>query len=147
MISGKHKFIAVTPVYEDVEASSRLFKELAGKFGQEVFIVAVDDGSVKQPLQIESLQNAGVEGVILKLRRNVGHQRAIAIGLGYVSEHMQDAQRVVVMDSDGEDLPSTIPALLVKLEAITTDVVVARRKSLCRNLSVQGVLRPLQAIL
>jgi len=119
--------IVVTPVYEDVEASSRLFKELAKEFRDDVFVVAVDDGSVKRPLGIDSLADAGVDGVILKLRRNVGHQRAIAIGLGYVSEHIKPEQRVVIMDSDGEDVPSTIPLLLNQL--YPHDVVVAQRKS------------------
>jgi hypothetical protein len=124
-----HSLIVVTPVYEDVEASSRLFKELAQEFKQEVFVVAVDDGSVKQPLSIASLEQAGVQGAVLKLRRNVGHQRAIAIGLGYASEHIQPGQQIVVMDSDGEDLPSTIHALLKNLESEDVDVVVAQRKS------------------
>jgi len=129
MSFAQHHVIVVTPVYEDVEASSKLFKELASQFKKDVFVVAVDDGSVKQPLDIASLENAGVEGVILKLRRNVGHQRAIAIGLGYVSEYINPEQRIVVMDSDGEDLPSTIPDLLGQLNADEVDVVVAQRKS------------------
>jgi len=91
--------------------------------------VAVDDGSVKQPLDIRSLEQSGVEGVVLKLRRNVGHQRAIAIGLGYVSEHIQPGQNVVVMDSDGEDMPATIISLLEQLKADDVDLVVAQRKS------------------
>jgi polyisoprenyl-phosphate glycosyltransferase len=124
-----YKLIIVTPAYEDVEASSRLFKELATQFKKAVFVVAVDDGSVKQPVEVASLENAGIDGVVLRLRRNVGHQRAIAIGLGYVSEHVQPGQNVVVMDSDGEDLPSTIPDLLKSLESDQIDVVVAQRKS------------------
>jgi hypothetical protein len=126
---AQHSLIVVTPVYEDVEASSRLFRELSVQFKRDVFVVAVDDGSVKQPLNISSLQNSGIDGVVLKLRRNVGHQRAIAIGLGYVSEYIQAEQKVVVMDSDGEDLPSTIPDLLNQLAAGDVDVVVAQRKS------------------
>ena len=129
MIDSKHRLIIVTPVYEDVDASSRLFKELATEFGKDAFVVAVDDGSVRKPLNIDSLESAGVGGVILTLRRNMGHQRAISIGLAYVCEQMQPAQAVVVMDSDGEDLPSTIPALLAKLDSDTVDVVVAQRKS------------------
>ncbi len=121
--------IVVTPVYEDVEASHRLFLELAAQFRDNVFVVAVDDGSVRQPLEISSLELAGICGVILKLRRNVGHQRAIAIGLSYVSEFIQPQQDVVVMDSDGEDLPSTIPLLLEQLQAGAVDAVVAERKS------------------
>jgi len=129
MIADKHNLIVVTPVYEDVEASSRLFAELSARFKRDVFVVAVDDGSVHQPLSISHLESAGVDGVLLKLRRNVGHQRAIAIGLGYVSEYIQPAQAVVVMDSDGEDLPSTISDLLGKLQAQDVDVVVAQRRS------------------
>lgn len=129
MIDKKHRIIVVTPVYEDVEASSRLFGELSNQFGNEVFVVAVDDGSVNHPLGIEILRSASIQGVVAKLRRNVGHQRAIAIGLGYVSEHMSQDQRVVVMDSDGEDLPSTIASLLEGLESDVVDVVVAQRMS------------------
>lgn len=129
MSMNQYRLVVVTPVYEDVEASSRLFHELSAQFHDDVFVVAVDDGSVKQPMDIGSFENAGIDGVVLKLRRNVGHQRAIAIGLGYVSEHIQPEQNVVVMDSDGEDLPSTIPDLLQQLKADDLDVVVAQRKS------------------
>jgi hypothetical protein len=66
---------------------------------------------------------------VLKLRRNVGHQRAIAIGLSYAAESLRHGQQVVVMDSDGEDLPSTIPPLLAQLDNPAVDVVVAQRKS------------------
>lgn len=125
----QHRVVVVTPVYEDVEASSRLFKELAVQFRNDVFVVAVDDGSVKQPLEICSIKDAGIDGVIIKLRRNVGHQRAIAIGLGYASDRIGGSVRCVVMDSDGEDLPSTIPALLEKLQSEAVDVVVAQRRS------------------
>lgn len=125
----KQTLIVVTPVFEDVEASSQLFKALAIQFGRNLFIVAVDDGSVKQPLSTKSLTDADLDGVVLKLRRNVGHQRAIAVGLNYACNHMQPDQNVVVMDSDGEDLPSTIPELLQRLESEEIDVVVAQRKS------------------
>jgi len=124
-----HPIIVVTPVYEDIEASSLLFKEIADQFSDQVYIVAVDDGSVTQPLTVGGFESAGIEGVVVKLRRNVGHQRAISIGLGYAAEHMDTNQLVVVMDSDGEDLPSTIPQLLHALNSVDTDVAVAQRKS------------------
>lgn len=121
-------FVVVTPVFEDAEASARLFAELAATFGARVHVVAVDDGSVRQPLELAQLTAAGLSGTLIRLRRNVGHQRAIAIGLGYVAEHMGTA-RVVVMDSDGEDLPASIPELLKELEAPEVDLVVAQRKA------------------
>jgi len=122
-------FVVVTPVYEDHSASTRLFRELAANYGSRVYIVAVDDGSVREPVTVAQLADAGVDGVVLRLRRNVGHQKAIAVGLGYVEDNLPGANRVVVMDSDGEDLPETIRVLLEALDAPTVDVAVARRKS------------------
>jgi len=121
--------VIVTPVYEDVEAASKLFKELSKVLGQDVYIVAVDDGSVRQPLNVSSIISANLDGVVINLKRNVGHQRAIAIGLNYVADHLLQARRVVIMDSDGEDLPATIKELVSPLESPEIDVVVAQRKS------------------
>lgn len=129
MSFGEHSTVVVTPVFEDVEASSRLFLELAQVFGKDVFVLAVDDGSVKQPVTPDAIEKAGLDGTVLRLRRNVGHQRAIAIGLSWTADRLTDNQRVVVMDSDGEDLPETIPTLLEALAPDDVDVVVAQRRS------------------
>ena len=53
---------------------------------------------------------------MLRLRRNLGHQRAIAVGLAYVEDRFKH-DAVVVMDSDGEDDPSDVPRLLELLRA------------------------------
>lgn len=121
--------VIVTPVYEDREASSQLFVELANNFGASAFVVAVDDGSVREPLDPDSLRRAGLSGVVIRLRRNIGHQRAIAVGLGFVADELPNADRVVVMDSDGEDRPATIHALLDALQSSQFDIAVAERKS------------------
>jgi len=123
------KLIVVTPVFEDMEASSILFSELAKSCGTEIHVVAVDDGSVRQPLTLQGMINANMHGTVIRLKRNVGHQRAIATGLGYVAEHFSHIDRVIVMDSDGEDLPQTIAELLSELDTSEVDVVVAQRKS------------------
>ena len=125
----KELLVIVTPVYEDAGVASRLFKELASSLGKHVYIVAVDDGSVRRPVGIASIEEANLQGVVIKLKRNVGHQRAIAIGLSYVSDNLADAQRVIVMDSDGEDLPDSINDLLKALNSEDVDLVVAERKS------------------
>ena len=121
-------FVVVTPVFEDAEASTLLFQELSTAFGNKVHVVAVDDGSVRQPVDVRKMNACGLAGTVIHLRRNVGHQRAIAVGLNYVAEHMPTA-RVVVMDSDGEDLPASIPELLQGLEAPDVDLVVAQRRT------------------
>ncbi|WP_058833869.1 glycosyltransferase [Luteimonas abyssi] len=130
--------IVVMPVYEDLEASSKLFVELARAQGAETYIVAVDDGSVRQPLDASAIEAAGLEGVVIKLRRNVGHQRAIAIGLSYVAEHFGDDVVVVAMDSDGEDTPHSITELLDRLALPDADVVVAARRTRVESLKFKA---------
>ena len=128
-MSHTYQFVVVMPIYEDQEASSRLFQELYAEYGTSVYVVAVDDGSVGQPVGVDALEACGLAGVVITLKRNVGHQRAIAIGINYVAEHLKDIEHTVVMDSDGEDTPASIRTLITALRSPPVDVVVAERKS------------------
>lgn len=131
-------FVIVTPVYEDIEAASRLFREISREYGSHVTMIAVDDGSIREPLLGRVLSDVGLGGVVLSLKRNIGHQRAIAVGLNFAAEHFPD-KPVVVMDSDGEDKPQTIGTLLTTLEQSTNvDVVVATRKSRIESFRFQA---------
>lgn len=123
------RFAVVMPIYEDQEASTRLFRELSAEYGDRVYVVAVDDGSVNQPVHIEALKTNALNGVVIQLKRNVGHQRAIAIGINYVADHFPDMPCTVVMDSDGEDTPQSIRELVAPMQSPKVDVVVAQRKS------------------
>lgn len=138
--------IIVTPVFEDTEASSRLFKELRSALGMHCYIVAVDDGSVREPVSQAAIEAAGLPGVVIRLKRNVGHQRAIAIGLSYVARELSGYQAVVVMDSDGEDLPSSIPALLASLNKPSVDIVVARRGTRVETLRFRAFYQVYKAV-
>ena len=118
----------LTPIFENRAASKFLFADLFEKFGAACFVVAVDDGSVRDPVEKSDLQEQGLNGVVIRLRRNVGHQRAIAVGLNYVADHRPDYP-CVVMDSDGEDRVATIELLQDELDEQQLDAVVAARKS------------------
>ena len=119
--------VIVTPVYEDVESARMLFQQIKDKFGK-VKIIAVDDGSVNLPIDGEDLVSLGLTGSVIQLRRNLGHQGAIAVGLCYVHEFIKDYDCVIVMDSDGEDTPESIPELLDGFMHSLADVRVAERK-------------------
>jgi hypothetical protein len=78
-------------------------------------LLIVDDGSRQTAVA------GGVKAItgpawikVLRLRRNVGHQRAIAIGLCHVRDHYP-ADAIVVMDGDGEDRPEDVPLLVAEL--------------------------------
>lgn len=124
----QYKTLIVVPVYEDRQAAARLFSEIGKIYGKESFLLAVDDGSVRAPLDLAALSDASLDGAIIRLRRNVGHQKAIAIGLSYLSQYVQETHAIIVMDSDGEDLPSSINQLVNALEDDQVDIAVAQRR-------------------
>jgi len=131
-------YIIVMPVYEDGLAASVLFSELNKQFGRRACLIVVDDGSVRNPMSAELLTKSNLDGVIIKLRRNVGHQKAIAIGLSFLAEFIKENQLVIVMDSDGEDLPSTIPNLINELSDQEVDVCVAQRRRRVESLKFKS---------
>jgi hypothetical protein len=63
---------------------------------------------------------------VIRLAVNLGHQRAIAVGLCAIAG-ADDITGVLVMDSDGEDRPADIAALLAASQQYPTNVVLARR--------------------
>ena len=120
--------IIITPVYEDAQVATKLFKDI-GEIYNNAYIVAVDDGSINHTLHSRYIEAAGLQGVVITLKKNVGHQRSIAIGLSYVSDNINNSCNIIIMDSDGEDTPTSIQALLKLLKSDNVDVVVAERKS------------------
>jgi hypothetical protein len=84
----------------------------------EADLLIVDDGSTVPAGDFaRSCLGSTLGSVeILKLRRNLGHQRAIAIGLAYVEAHFE-GPAVVVMDADGEDDPVDVPRLIDRCRA------------------------------
>jgi cellulose synthase/poly-beta-1,6-N-acetylglucosamine synthase-like glycosyltransferase len=121
------KIVIVTPVFEDLESATLLFKDLKSNF-QGIRVIAVDDGSLHQPIHSDVLEDLGIKGAVITLSRNLGHQAAIAVGLGYVDKFIDDYDFVVVMDSDGEDTPQSIRELVDGFNVSKSHVRVAERK-------------------
>lgn len=130
----------VTPVYEDQESFAELCRRLADAEragGERFHVIAVDDGSLAAPPKLSSLTEAKVSGEILRLARNVGHQAAIAIGLAH-AYRLPNISACVVMDSDGEDTPESIPRLLDAVRSESVDVAVAERAKRSETLTFQA---------
>ena len=128
-----NELLVVIPVFDDWDAVARVLadldQQLAGGAGP-VAVLLVDDGSTAPApdrLRFEPRHLVRVE--VLPVRRNLGHQRAIALGLTFAYEH-RPCRAVVVMDGDGEDAPSDVPKLITALEAAppATAVFAARSR-------------------
>lgn len=121
----------VIPVFNDWESLQQLIYDLDVALERnncDVSIFAVNDGSTVPFTHIQAPEH-GFKSIkhieILHLTRNIGHQRAIAVGLAFVEKNCPPDQ-VVVMDADGEDAPSELPAMILRQQQ-TASVVFARR--------------------
>jgi hypothetical protein len=120
--------VLLVPVYNDWPSVALLIRDTdhaLARGGRRARILIVDDGSDQQPEgALTSLQTTTISGLdILHLRSNLGHQRAIAVGLAY-TEASLPCNAVVVLDGDGEDRPEDIDRLLKTLEAVQGRAVV-----------------------
>jgi len=123
----------LVPVYNDWTALGQLLEDLNRELfraNRRASVLIVDDGSSTPAPDstFDLIRPNGITSVeILHLRRNVGHQRAIAIGLAYVEAHCRP-DAVVVMDGDGEDRPEDVHRLVTALEQQgATRIVFAER--------------------
>jgi hypothetical protein len=112
--------LVLIPVFNDWPSVARLLIELdrvLDHAGRDARILLVDDGSSDAPIaDLAPPAPARLQEIeVLQLRRNVGHQRAIAIGLSH-TEAAIACETVVVMDGDGEDRPEDVPRLVDALE-------------------------------
>ena len=129
-------FLVLIPVYNDWTAVAVLLNQLDTVLttsGLAARILLVDDGSTDAvPSEFGDRSFDALEEIlVLSLRRNMGHQRAIAIALAYAYEQLSP-RAVVVMDGDGEDSPDDVPRLVERLAANSDNVVVfaeRRRRS------------------
>ena len=46
----------------------------------------------------QNLKSSKINGSILRLKRNVGHQRAIAIGIRHIAQDILANQKIIIMD-------------------------------------------------
>lgn len=110
--------ILLLPSYDDWEALRRLLplldRELA-RAGLAARVAVVDDGSTTPaPDDLFAGGEALRDVSVIALRRNLGHQRAIAVGLAWIQANVP-CRAVVVMDADGEDAPDVVPRLVARM--------------------------------
>jgi glycosyltransferase involved in cell wall biosynthesis len=120
------QIVILCPVYND-EACLNLFvaqlsKQVKQLSHHQISLVVVNDGSLHKPSLSTTLPLK-----LIHLRRNMGHQKAVAIGLSY-AYHNLSFDKIIVMDADGEDKPEDVN-LLLQASDQTNKIVVAHRAS------------------
>jgi len=126
----RKRFTIITPVYNDWESFAHLLREIEATMPAPEYcirVTAVDDCSIAKPAA------TGVSGSIehvevIRLAVNVGHQRAIAIGLVEKADSADAGDFVAVMDADGEDRPTELKQMIDLIYAQPETALVAQRR-------------------
>lgn len=114
------KILILTFSYNDwlsIQDVLGLLDEQLRQAGRTAQALIVDDASTDpRPAGLTEKRYDALPGVsVLRLRQNLGHQRAIAVGLCHAYAHC-DFEAVVVMDGDGEDRPADAIRLIQRAE-------------------------------
>lgn len=127
-IAHSERINIVIPLFNDWQALGLLLERIRTVVEPSIVsrlsFLIVDDCS---STDYETLPGGiGQSLSILRLVRNVGHQKAIALGLSYLAS-LPEPHPTIVMDSDGEDRPEDIAQLLHTATANPGRVVFAHR--------------------
>ena len=142
------RLLFLLPVFNDWESAAALLPKIEAvlqRAGRRAAVLLINDGSTSSEdgmlgfgLESDSPSNRSnrpqafqcIDAVdVLHLKRNIGHQRAICIGLSFVdAEGKTPGDAIIVMDSDGEDDPEDVPRLLAEFDKRNgTHVIFAER--------------------
>ena len=125
-------FVILACLYDDWPSATELFgtlgKDLA-RLQRSAQLVIVDDGSLdSRPPDFLKGTPGFTQIEIIALNRNVGNQRALAVGLSHVFE-TKSTDAVIVMDSDGEDRPVDAIKLMEVFESQKSPQIVFAERS------------------
>ena len=113
----KSKIVILTPVYNDWKNLNKLLKKINHIFRKDIKdnfdLVIVNDCS-KEYYNCKKYKFKTIGKInLINLKKNVGSQRAIAIGVKYLSDTYKKRNlKTIIMDSDGQDNPRIISKMI-----------------------------------
>lgn len=127
------KVYIILPTYNDWKSLNKVLKILNYSLkGQkkEIYIIVVNDGSSSKYEKTEKYRNFK-RVIILNLKKNVGSQKAIYIGLRFIQKKIKSSEKniISILDSDGEDNPRIVKKLINLVEKKEDFFIFASRKS------------------
>jgi len=110
------EFIILTPVYNDWKNLAKLLSKInyifKNKLKKTFSLIIVDDCST-QKFNSKKLKFSQIKKIkVIKLKNNIGSQRALAVGIKYISLNFNNKFKLIIIDSDGQDNPEGIIKML-----------------------------------
>ena len=133
------KHIIVIPVFNDWKSLNKLIQKLniflkgKNKMQNEILIIN-DNSSEKMNLNFKKI-NVISKIKKITLKKNLGSQKAIAIGLNYLKK-IKGNFFITVMDGDGEDGPKQVKKMLKNAVKYPNHIITSNRKKREESLSI-----------
>ncbi|MFN7211302.1 MAG: glycosyltransferase family 2 protein, partial [Aggregatilineales bacterium] len=106
-------YSVVAPVYNEAQGLPEFYQRVRAvmeALGEAWELILVNDGSRDNSLEVmRQLSAADPHVRVIDFARNFGHQIAVTAGMDYAR-----GDAVIIIDSDLQDPPETIPALVAK---------------------------------
>jgi len=136
--NSSHENIVLIPVYNDWKSLNKLLLEINNNFNHKnkLKILIINDCSTDEIFLTNTKFDKIKEIKVLNLNKNLGSQKAIAIGLDYLKALNQDFF-ITIMDGDGEDDPNEINNLLLHAKNDAEVIVTSHRKKRNESFFIQ----------
>ncbi len=125
------KTLILMPVYKDWQNLDKLNNKInlifSKKLNMKFDLIIIDDFS-NEIINFNNFKLPSINYLrIIKLHKNVGSQRAIAIGLKFINKFYKRKYQVIIIDSDGQDNPNGIVEMIFKSKLNNNCSVVSKR--------------------
>ena len=121
------KLIAVIPAHNECDTVGRVIDELRLACPDPIEAVVVDDGSTDSTLHVAKRAGA----TTLRLPVNLGYGAALRLGFRYAAGRHWDT--ALVLDADGQHIPTEVPTLLAARDTGADLVLGSRFHPDCPN--------------
>ena len=118
------------PLYNDWKSLYQLLYKINNQFKNKLYkikiIVVNDNSSEKYIIRKKNYKN--INNIkIINLKKNVGNQKAIYVGLNHILNKNKQNGIIIVMDADGEDDQSKLKLLIKKVEKESDFIIFVKR--------------------
>ena len=131
-----NNFIILTPTFNDWKSLSKLLfeidKNIAGLKGNFRTLVINDASTLRPKLNLKNVKYLR-KIKIITLKKNLGSQKSICLGLKYLKEKKTKAI-ITIIDSDGEDDPKKIKKLINLAKKNPNSIITANRLKRTENI-------------
>ena len=120
------------PLYDDWENLKILLEKIETKIqkldDQFDVIILNDFSSIKCDISFKNLQKVK-QLKIINFNKNIGSQRAIAIGLKYIFQNSENNEEkiIILMDSDGQDDPEILDKIIEINKKFPNEIITINR--------------------